>query len=405
MLAMGHVPSPESPESPERDVDQCALGFACAAFAALADSQLRLVGNGTCLVDQQESFREGQKKQEEDDAKGFRKCARDKLQQQLSLQIDQAEQADASNRRKCIQSSVHPCLQACHQKAVSDQIACIRSRGYLCTRKAVSACKPPKQHLPAGAYSAAMKECGYRPPSISSSDKMSEVVRNMVCNRQGGELMEKFLIEEEEAVGERQLLIFVEADAKEVVRMETYDFERQVSAALKELQHEAKRAEAKEEEKIENADVDAGKETDESEKEPEAKPQGKGGAEGGVEGAAEEAGAIAWSILKANFNATAATGTSSRANLSDAKPENREAPTPPERQSLRKMKQQDEKVDKSESNLLKYVKAQYNVIFPLMQFGLAVLLAMARPRAWQSISSGSMTHGTPFTSPLLSSAA
>ena len=87
--------------------------------------------------------------------------------------------------------------------------------------------------------------------------------------------MEKFLIEEEEAMGERHLLIFVEVDTKEVVRMETYYFEQQVSATLKQLQREAKRAEAKEEEKIEKADTDAGKETedDESEKEPEAKPE------------------------------------------------------------------------------------------------------------------------------------
>lgn len=402
-LAMGHVQSPTE----LGDVDQCALGFACGAFAALwADSQmLHFAGNGACLVGGHRSFREGQKKQEEDDAKPFRKCARDKLHQQLILRIDQAEQADASNRKKCIQSSVRPCLQACHQKAVSDQIACIRSRGDLCTGKAVSACKPPKQHLPAGAYSAAIKECGYRPPSISSSDKMSKVVSNMVCNREGGDLMEKFLIEEEEAMGERHLLIFVEVDTKEVVRMETYYFEQQVSATLKQLQREAKRAEAKEEEKIEKADTDAGKETedDESEKEPEAKPERKGGAEGGAEGAAAEAGAIAWSILKAQFNATR---TSSYANLSDANPEAQTV----EHQSLRKMnKQEDKKVDKSvnqsESKLLKHVKAQYNAIFPLMQFGLAVLLAWARPRPLQFLSFCSMTRGTPFSSPLLSSAA
>ena len=177
---------------------------------------------------------------------------------------------------------------------------------------------------------------------------MSEVVSNMICSREGGELMEKFLIEEEEATGERHLRIFVEVDAKEVVRMETYYFERQVSAALKQLQQQAERAEAKEEEKIEKADTDAGKETegDESEKEPEAKHEGKGGAEGGAEGAegaAEEAGAIAWSILKAPFNATR---TSSHANLSDANPKAQMVEHP----SLRKMnRQEDNKVDKSEN--------------------------------------------------------
>lgn len=257
--------------------------------------------------------------------------------------------------------------------------------GEICAQERLCLLASPKQHLPAGAYSAAIKECGYRPPSISSSDKMSKVVSNMVCNREGGDLMEKFLIEEEEAMGERHLLIFVEVDTKEVVRMETYYFEQQVSATLKQLQREAKRAEAKEEEKIEKADTDAGKETedDESEKEPEAKPERKGGAEGGAEGAAAEAGAIAWSILKAQFNATR---TSSYANLSDANPEAQTV----EHQSLRKMnKQEDKKVDKSvnqsESKLLKHVKAQYNAIFPLMQFGLAVLLAWARPRDRKSV--------------------
>lgn len=420
-LAMGHVQSPP-PTELERDVDQCALGFACGALAALWDSQMQHLGNRACLVDGQKSFREGQKKQEEDDATPFRKCARDKLHQQLILHIDQAEQADASNRKKCIQSSVRPCLQACHQKVVSDQIACIRSRGDLCTNKAVFACKPPKEHLPAGAYSAAMKECGYRPPSISSSDNMSGVVSNMACNIEGGELMEKFLIEGEEAMGEHHLLILVEVDAIGVVRMEIDYFEQQVSAALKKLQQEkeaegekAKQAEseAKEEEKLqEKADTDikdAGKEIDdESEKEPEAEPEGKGGGEDGAEGAAEEAGAMAWSILKAPFNAQVpTTRTSSHANLSDANPEAKTV----ERQSLHRMNKQDDKnvdksVDQAEGKWLKQVKAQYNAIFPVMQCGLACLLAWARPRPLQQfLSSCGMNRGTPFSIPLLSSAA
>ena len=180
-----------------KDLKQCGLGFACGAVAPLLSSSqiVNGLGNGACLVADNEAFRAGHKQSQEKNNKHVWKCAHDKLLTQT------APPKETSSMKNCLRSKVHSCFQVCSQKALSGQTACLESRKTQCAQEAETACKQPMLHLQHDAFAKALKTCGYHPHTTSLWDTLWGVGETIACNMLGEQLVQKFMTEAAEEEG------------------------------------------------------------------------------------------------------------------------------------------------------------------------------------------------------------